>query len=31
MPPDPARRLRPRMTLRQFGVRVVFVAVALAA
>jgi hypothetical protein len=30
MPPDPARRLRPRMTLRQYGVLIVFVAIALA-
>jgi hypothetical protein len=30
MPPDPARRLRPRMTLRHYGVLIVFVAIALA-
>ncbi len=28
MPPDPARQLRPRMTLRQLGVLVVFAAIA---
>ena len=30
MPPDPARRLRIRMTLRQFGVLIIFVAITLA-
>jgi hypothetical protein len=30
MPPDPSRRLRARITLRQFGVLIVFVALALA-